>query len=132
MVFIVNFHSSPPFCSNRTLFFSIYLLIDLLSTDHGFIWYFRIFKGFSCCFLSTLANLWSFNSSFQTYRVMSFVFRGTRADLENGFPGFIPERRALVCTHYLHLYKFFDGANTCDALLFLCFLVLWIKHQLKV
>ncbi|PIA54702.1 hypothetical protein AQUCO_00900934v1 [Aquilegia coerulea] len=26
---------------------------------------------------------------------MSFVFRGTRADLEGGFPGFIPERRAL-------------------------------------
>ncbi|KDP44931.1 hypothetical protein JCGZ_01431 [Jatropha curcas] len=26
---------------------------------------------------------------------MSFVFRGTRADLENGFPGFIPERRAV-------------------------------------
>ncbi|KAG4923387.1 hypothetical protein JHK87_048927 [Glycine soja] len=26
---------------------------------------------------------------------MSFVFRGTRADIENGFPGFIPERRAL-------------------------------------
>ncbi|KAJ8631759.1 hypothetical protein MRB53_025082 [Persea americana] len=24
---------------------------------------------------------------------MSFVFRGTRADLESGFPGFIPERR---------------------------------------
>ncbi|KAJ1389401.1 Zinc finger, RING-type [Sesbania bispinosa] len=26
---------------------------------------------------------------------MSFVFRGTRADIENGFPGFTPERRAL-------------------------------------
>ncbi|KAL1348424.1 E3 ubiquitin-protein ligase SDIR1 isoform X1 [Arachis duranensis] len=26
---------------------------------------------------------------------MSFVFRGTRADIENGFPGFMPERRAL-------------------------------------
>lgn len=26
---------------------------------------------------------------------MSFVFRGSRADLESGFPGFIPERRAL-------------------------------------
>ncbi|XP_068635712.1 E3 ubiquitin-protein ligase SDIR1-like [Aristolochia californica] len=26
---------------------------------------------------------------------MSFVFRGTRADLESGFPGFIPERRAV-------------------------------------
>ncbi|XP_021910516.1 E3 ubiquitin-protein ligase SDIR1 [Carica papaya] len=26
---------------------------------------------------------------------MSFVFRGTRADLENGFSGFIPERRAM-------------------------------------
>ncbi|XP_019433021.1 PREDICTED: E3 ubiquitin-protein ligase SDIR1-like isoform X2 [Lupinus angustifolius] len=26
---------------------------------------------------------------------MSFVFRGTRADIENGFPGFAPERRAL-------------------------------------
>ncbi|GAV75174.1 zf-RING_2 domain-containing protein [Cephalotus follicularis] len=26
---------------------------------------------------------------------MSFVFRGTRADIENAFPGFIPERRAM-------------------------------------
>ncbi|KAL5709541.1 RING-type E3 ubiquitin transferase [Ranunculus cassubicifolius] len=26
---------------------------------------------------------------------MSFVFRGTRADLEGGFPGFIPERRGM-------------------------------------
>ncbi|OVA17824.1 zinc finger protein [Macleaya cordata] len=26
---------------------------------------------------------------------MSFVFRGTRGDLESGFPGFIPERRAV-------------------------------------
>ncbi|KAE7996757.1 hypothetical protein FH972_001450 [Carpinus fangiana] len=26
---------------------------------------------------------------------MSFVFRGTRADIESGFPGFIPERRAM-------------------------------------
>ncbi|XP_062157350.1 E3 ubiquitin-protein ligase SDIR1 isoform X1 [Alnus glutinosa] len=26
---------------------------------------------------------------------MSFVFRGTRADIEGGFPGFIPERRAM-------------------------------------
>ncbi|XWS65971.1 hypothetical protein CRYUN_Cryun05aG0159700 [Craigia yunnanensis] len=26
---------------------------------------------------------------------MSFVFRGTRSDLESGFPGFIPERRAM-------------------------------------
>ncbi|CAK9167578.1 unnamed protein product [Ilex paraguariensis] len=26
---------------------------------------------------------------------MSFVFRGTRADVESGFPGFIPERRAV-------------------------------------
>nr|QOE77906.1 E3 ubiquitin-protein ligase [Coptis chinensis] len=26
---------------------------------------------------------------------MSFVFRGTRADLESGFPGFIPERRGM-------------------------------------
>lgn len=26
---------------------------------------------------------------------MSFVFRGTRGDIENGFPGFIPERRAM-------------------------------------
>ncbi|KAG1339267.1 putative E3 ubiquitin-protein ligase SDIR1 [Cocos nucifera] len=25
---------------------------------------------------------------------MSFVFRGSRADIESGFPGFIPERRA--------------------------------------
>ena len=57
---------------------------------------------------------------------MSFVFRGTRADIENGFPGFIPERRALVCTctRYLHPYKCFDGADTSDALLFLCLLVL--------
>ena len=27
---------------------------------------------------------------------MSFVFRGTRGDIENGFPEFIPERRAMV------------------------------------
>ncbi|KAL5569053.1 hypothetical protein UlMin_025628 [Ulmus minor] len=26
---------------------------------------------------------------------MSFVFRGTRADIESGFPGFIPERRSM-------------------------------------
>ncbi|KAI5437873.1 E3 ubiquitin-protein ligase sdir1 [Lathyrus oleraceus] len=26
---------------------------------------------------------------------MSFVFRGARGDIENGFPGFMPERRAL-------------------------------------
>ncbi|KAB1217847.1 E3 ubiquitin-protein ligase SDIR1 [Morella rubra] len=26
---------------------------------------------------------------------MSFVFRGTRGDIESGFPGFIPERRAM-------------------------------------
>ncbi|KAJ4719990.1 E3 ubiquitin-protein ligase SDIR1 [Melia azedarach] len=26
---------------------------------------------------------------------MSFVFRGSRADLENGFPGFVPERRTV-------------------------------------
>ncbi|XP_042476252.1 E3 ubiquitin-protein ligase SDIR1-like isoform X3 [Macadamia integrifolia] len=26
---------------------------------------------------------------------MSFVFRGTRADIESGFPGFIPERRSV-------------------------------------
>ncbi|KAM7494888.1 hypothetical protein LguiB_029497 [Lonicera macranthoides] len=26
---------------------------------------------------------------------MSFVFRGTRADVETGFPGFVPERRAV-------------------------------------
>ncbi|OAY46120.1 E3 ubiquitin-protein ligase SDIR1 isoform X1 [Manihot esculenta] len=30
---------------------------------------------------------------------MSFVFRGTRGDLENGFPGFIPERRAVQRVH---------------------------------
>ena len=28
---------------------------------------------------------------------MSFVFRGTRGDIETGLPGFIPERRAMVC-----------------------------------
>ncbi|KAL8171567.1 hypothetical protein V2J09_023371 [Rumex salicifolius] len=27
--------------------------------------------------------------------IMSFVFRGTRADIDNGFPGFMPERRAM-------------------------------------
>ena len=36
---------------------------------------------------------------------MSFVFRGTRGDIETGFPGFIPERRAMVClllfTHWI-------------------------------
>lgn len=26
---------------------------------------------------------------------MSFVFRGTRADIENAFPGMIPERRVV-------------------------------------
>lgn len=26
---------------------------------------------------------------------MSFVLRGTRGDIENGFPGFIPERRSV-------------------------------------
>lgn len=30
---------------------------------------------------------------------MSFVFRGSRADLESGFPGFIPEPPAVVCPH---------------------------------
>jgi hypothetical protein len=30
---------------------------------------------------------------------MSFVFRGSRADLESGFPGFIPEPPAVVCLH---------------------------------
>ncbi|KAK6270734.1 hypothetical protein POUND7_007832 [Theobroma cacao] len=29
------------------------------------------------------------------YTTMSFVFRGTRSDLESGLPGFIPERRAV-------------------------------------
>ncbi|KAK7290160.1 hypothetical protein RIF29_04387 [Crotalaria pallida] len=49
------------------------------------------------CFLVvefSTVNSWSFNSS-SKYRAMSFVFRGTRADIENGFPGFIPERRTL-------------------------------------
>lgn len=32
---------------------------------------------------------------------MSFVFRGTRTDIETGFPGFIPERRAVVYTWHL-------------------------------
>lgn len=27
---------------------------------------------------------------------MSFVFRGSRGDLESGFSGFLPERRAMV------------------------------------
>ena len=31
---------------------------------------------------------------------MSFVFRGNRADLESGFPGFIPEPPAAVCPHH--------------------------------
>jgi hypothetical protein len=31
-----------------------------------------------------------------TKRRMSFVFRGTRSDIENGFPSFVPERRTLV------------------------------------
>lgn len=29
---------------------------------------------------------------------MSFVFRGTRGDIESGFSDFIPERRAMVCS----------------------------------
>ncbi|KAA8539480.1 hypothetical protein F0562_026172 [Nyssa sinensis] len=32
---------------------------------------------------------------FVKQKTMSFVFRGTRADIETGFPGFIPERRAM-------------------------------------
>lgn len=34
---------------------------------------------------------------FRSSRAMSFVLRGTRADIESGFPGYIPERHALVC-----------------------------------
>ena len=50
---------------------------------------------------------------------MSFVFRGTRADIENGFPGFMPERRALVCTYSInYLHRYFSEADTCDDLLF--------------
>lgn len=35
---------------------------------------------------------------------MSFVFRGARADLENGFQEYLPERRAVVIPidSYLH------------------------------
>lgn len=55
---------------------------------------------------------------------MSFVFRGARADIENGFPGFIPERRALVCyTVCISYYKHqcVTIADKHDALLFLCY-----------
>ncbi|KAF8396802.1 hypothetical protein HHK36_018435 [Tetracentron sinense] len=34
-------------------------------------------------------------SSCKSSTSMSFVFRGTRGDIESGFPGFIPERRAV-------------------------------------
>lgn len=48
---------------------------------------------------------------------MSFVFRGTRADVEGGFPGFMPERRALVCTFCINgLHKYFSVADTYDHL----------------
>lgn len=40
------------------------------------------------------------------YTSMSFVFRGSRADLENGFTGFIPERRAVVCIFIVNLNCF--------------------------
>lgn len=35
---------------------------------------------------------------------MSFVFRGTRGDIETGFPDFIPERRAVVISYYLLIF----------------------------
>lgn len=47
---------------------------------------------------------------------MSFVFRGTRVpDIENGLSGFIPERRAMVCSIFYTLdntnaWKFVDIA----------------------
>lgn len=38
---------------------------------------------------------------------MSFVFRGTRVpDIENGLSGFIPERRAMVCSTFYILELF--------------------------
>lgn len=41
---------------------------------------------------------------------MSFVFRGTRGDIESGFPGFIPERRAMVCFFYFSCWTEFSIA----------------------
>ena len=43
---------------------------------------------------------------------MSFVFRGSGGDLESGFSGFIPERRAMVCLLLL-LHTFSKYINYC-------------------
>ncbi|KAI5410404.1 hypothetical protein KIW84_055782 [Lathyrus oleraceus] len=60
---------------------------------------------------------------------MSFVFRGARGDIENGFPGFMPARRALrvhaarpsnsnsltfLVTALASAWCFFDGYNAKD------------------
>jgi hypothetical protein len=76
--------------------------VEFLFTNYNFIWYFRfrILEGFNCWFRSGHEVL----IQVCKYRAMSFVFRGARADLENGFPGFIPERRALVCSVCIHYY----------------------------
>lgn len=37
---------------------------------------------------------------------MSFVFRGSRGDIETGFPGFIPERRSVVYPIYFLYYVY--------------------------
>jgi hypothetical protein len=36
--------------------------------------------------------------SLKALATMSFVFRGSRGDIESGFSGFIPERPAVVCS----------------------------------
>jgi hypothetical protein len=38
---------------------------------------------------------------------MSFVFRGARSDIENGFPSFVPERRTLVILLLMSLLSLF-------------------------
>lgn len=49
---------------------------------------------------------------------MSFVFRGTRGDIETGFPGLIPERRAVVSHAYFFIYSFLEMFNGYEHLQF--------------
>ena len=86
------------FVSNWASYSSIYpLLISCLLTmilfDISEYW-----KALVVDFGKVSSQPVNFLWSFQIYRAMSFVFQGTRADIENGFSGFIPERRALVRT----------------------------------
>ena len=45
---------------------------------------------------------------------MSFVFRGTRGDIESGFPGFIPERPAVVCSCLLLYFGTLNAVTMSD------------------